>query len=144
MSDQQPRPAPKWLLYVVPSIAWAALTAWVVDARNDPPRGGFFTLAAAAAVTVSLVAVRISDNDKRDREQEKFYAFLTSRVQHLDDVLDTKRLPALRAVASYGVPAKADPETDAERMSGYAKGYADGLARKPIEGKVLRIDRSGN
>lgn len=62
----------------------------------------------------------------------------------LDRMAQTEPLPALRVVASVGARTAADPEDDADRMTGYAKGYADGLARKPIDRKVLPMDRGNH
>ena len=142
MPTPRTRPLPGMVLISVPTAAWVTLVVviWVLAAIDEPPPfGGFFSLGIGVAITSTLISVGFwaVGNAKAhvSTELATFYSMLSRRL----DPLDAPTQPILRVVGTAPVSSQ-KPSEDAEEMTGYAKGYADGLSRKPIAGKVLPIE----
>lgn len=155
-----PSPAPRigrelpiWLLILVPAIFWVAMAVLdiVLLALNHPPQPGLHSLVLCAAVTLTILAARTWDRqqairratlvvDQVMRHVSREAANVHRAMCSLNDDAPTQPIPHIRIVGTAAVAASVAKD---DELPGYAKGYVDGLARKPMgngNGKVIPIE----
>lgn len=139
------------LLFAVPLSIWLLLLGMTAGLSADgrPPSGGMFTIVVGLAITSSAVAIAVwARGDAKahvsaelqevkvnlSHDLAMFFQMMSRRL----DSLDGPTQPLLRVVGTAAVAtAMAAPD---DELPGYAKGFADGLARRPMEAKVIPID----